>query len=134
MQTMFLLEKISDMVIILIKPVLLPAGCRSYCFERSSVDGVSERSPVLLNIPRGFQVLQFAGELFSQGLLYRGIGEPGDIQTPRGFGALRPSGRMDFDVQLGHKQPMVSPALCTAHRLCDPDILSVPLPDNDIVQ
>ena len=95
MQTMFLLEKNSDVIVILIEPVLLPAGRRSYCFESSSVDGVSERSPVLLNIPRGFQVLQFAGELFSQGLLDRGICEPEDIQTLRGFGALRSSGRMD---------------------------------------
>lgn len=41
--------------------------------------------------------------------------------------------RLDMDVQLSDYEVMISPTFSTTHRLGNPDILSISLSDNDII-
>ena len=90
--------------------------------------------------PRCFDVLLVQSDgiqPFFQGinkhLLGGAVFQLGDVNSLWSLLALRSSLGLHADVELGHDEAVVCPTFCTAHGLCDPHILPVPLPDDDIV-
>ena len=58
----------------------------------------------------------------------------GYIQPLGDFGTLWPLGWCNSEVHFRDQQTMVRPTFRPTHGLCDHHILSVPLPNNDVVQ
>ncbi len=133
-QAVFFFQKALDFTVILIEPVLVVSGGCAEDFQGSRVNCIPEGRPLLLNTVKVWlEVLEFAFQVVLECFCLLRAFQFGCVELLEYFLSLGPSPQLNQEVQLGHDEAVVHPAVSTTNGFSNPHIPSVLGPGDDVI-